>query len=180
MQSETTGVAGGTVATDETDRLIASDKVEGTAVYNRAGDRLGTVYNFMVDKYSGQVAYAVMSGRTGSTTVAATFAPSTKGAPTLSAVAKTSNSTDAPTSSFIEGTRKLAPFSTRNCLPPVLMIANMAVSRAFAAALGSPIGCVFLPDRPRVFLRKANGAESPRRAGTIEMSPPVSRRNPLS
>ena len=61
MQSETTRVAGGGVATDETDRLIASDKVEGTAVYNRQGERLGTVYNLMIDKYTGQVAYAVMS-----------------------------------------------------------------------------------------------------------------------
>lgn len=51
----------GTLATDETDRLIASNKVEGTAVYNRQGERLGDVYNFMVDKRSGQVAYAVMS-----------------------------------------------------------------------------------------------------------------------
>ena len=49
------------VATDETGRLIASNKVEGTAVYNREGERLGSVYNFMVDKMSGQVAYAVMS-----------------------------------------------------------------------------------------------------------------------
>ena len=49
------------VATDETDRLIASNKVEGTAVYNRQGERLGSVYNFMVDKRSGQVQYAVMS-----------------------------------------------------------------------------------------------------------------------
>ena len=49
------------VATDETGRLIASNKVEGTAVYNREGERLGSVYNFMVDKVSGQVAYAVMS-----------------------------------------------------------------------------------------------------------------------
>ncbi|MEO6717336.1 MAG: PRC-barrel domain-containing protein [Novosphingobium sp.] len=48
-------------AIDETDRLIASNKVEGTAVYNRQGDRLGTVYNFMVDKRSGRVEYAVMS-----------------------------------------------------------------------------------------------------------------------
>lgn len=46
---------------DETDRLIASNKVEGTAVYNRQGDKLGSVDNFMVDKRSGQVAYAVMS-----------------------------------------------------------------------------------------------------------------------
>ena len=49
------------VNADETDRLIASDKVEGTAVYNRAGERLGSVHNVMIDKYSGQVAYAVMS-----------------------------------------------------------------------------------------------------------------------
>ena len=49
------------VATDETSRLIASNKVEGTAVYNREGERLGSIYNFMVDKMSGQVAYAVMS-----------------------------------------------------------------------------------------------------------------------
>ena len=58
---QTTTGTGGNVATDETDRLIASDKVEGTAVYNRQGERLGSVYNFMVDKRSGQVAYAVMS-----------------------------------------------------------------------------------------------------------------------
>ena len=49
------------VEADETSRLIASNKVEGTAVYNRQGERLGSVYNFMVDKMSGQVAYAVMS-----------------------------------------------------------------------------------------------------------------------
>jgi hypothetical protein len=49
------------VATDETWDLIASDKVEGTAVYDRNGERLGSVYNFMVGKRSGQVAYAVMS-----------------------------------------------------------------------------------------------------------------------
>ena len=53
--------AGPSVATDETEELIASNKVEGTAVYNRQGERLGTVYNFMVGKRSGQVAYAVMS-----------------------------------------------------------------------------------------------------------------------
>ena len=61
MANTTTGTGGGSVATDETDRLIASDKVEGTAVYNRQGERLGDVHNLMVDKYSGQVAYAVMS-----------------------------------------------------------------------------------------------------------------------
>ncbi|MCB4823576.1 PRC-barrel domain-containing protein [Roseicella sp. GB24] len=46
---------------NETDRLIASDKVEGTAVYDRQGNSLGSVYNLMIDKVSGRVAYAVMS-----------------------------------------------------------------------------------------------------------------------
>ena len=49
------------IAVNETRRLIASNKVEGTAVYNRTGEQLGTVFNFMVDKISGQVAYVVMS-----------------------------------------------------------------------------------------------------------------------
>ena len=48
-------------ATNETGDLIASDKVEGTAVYDRNGTKLGSVYNFMVEKRSGHVAYAVMS-----------------------------------------------------------------------------------------------------------------------
>ena len=43
------------------DPMIASDRVEGTAVYNSAGERLGTIERFMVDKVSGQVEYAVMS-----------------------------------------------------------------------------------------------------------------------
>lgn len=42
-------------------QLIASDRVEGTAVYNRQGERLGKISNFMVDKASGQVRYAVLS-----------------------------------------------------------------------------------------------------------------------
>src|ERR1700730_18427245 len=48
-------------AIEKTDRLIASNKVEGTAVYNRQGERLGTVHNFIIDKFSGHVAYAFMS-----------------------------------------------------------------------------------------------------------------------
>ena len=55
------GAGGAGVNAEETDRLIASDKVEGTAVYNRAGERLGSVHNVMIDKFSGKVAYAVMS-----------------------------------------------------------------------------------------------------------------------
>lgn len=48
------------IATDETDRLIASNKVEGTAVYNGEREKLGSIYNFMVDKRSGRVEYAVL------------------------------------------------------------------------------------------------------------------------
>lgn len=48
------------VAISETDRLIASDKVEGTRVYNLGGERLGSIRNFMVNKRSGRVEYAVM------------------------------------------------------------------------------------------------------------------------
>lgn len=46
---------------NETNRLIASNKVEGTAVYDPNGEKIGSVYNFMVDKTSGKVSYAVMS-----------------------------------------------------------------------------------------------------------------------
>ena len=46
--------------TQEAHRLIASDRVEGTRVYNRAGDKLGSIKNFMVGKLSGQVEYAVI------------------------------------------------------------------------------------------------------------------------
>ena len=61
MQTYTTTTADQPVATDETDRLISSDKVVGTTVYDLQGEHLGSVYNLMVDKISGQVAYAVMS-----------------------------------------------------------------------------------------------------------------------
>ena len=46
---------------EETPALISSDRVEGTAVYNPDGDKLGTVDSLMLDKRSGKVAYAVMS-----------------------------------------------------------------------------------------------------------------------
>jgi hypothetical protein len=48
-------------AIDETGRLIASDRVEGTNVYGPDGDKIGSIHNFMVDKHSGKVSYAVMS-----------------------------------------------------------------------------------------------------------------------
>jgi hypothetical protein len=46
---------------DENLRLISSSKVEGTPVIGRNGEHLGKIENFMVDKYSGRVAYAVLS-----------------------------------------------------------------------------------------------------------------------
>jgi hypothetical protein len=57
----TASTSSGSVATDETNRLISSEKVVGTPVYNRAGEHLGSVHSLMLDKISGQVAYAVMS-----------------------------------------------------------------------------------------------------------------------
>jgi len=53
------------IPTDETERLIASNKVEGTPVYDRNGDRLGSIHNFMVDKFRGQVVYAVLKHGSG-------------------------------------------------------------------------------------------------------------------
>ncbi len=47
--------------TRETFNLIAADKVEGTTVYNRAGEKLGSVDNVMIDKINGKVAYAAIS-----------------------------------------------------------------------------------------------------------------------
>ncbi len=48
------------IATDETNRLIASNNVEGTTVYNAQREKLGSIYNFMVEKRSGKVEYAVL------------------------------------------------------------------------------------------------------------------------
>lgn len=56
------GATGGEgVALNETNRLISSDKVKGTLVYNQAGESLGSVYTLTIDKHSGLVSYAVMS-----------------------------------------------------------------------------------------------------------------------
>lgn len=48
------------IDTNENHALIASDRVEGTAVFNTEGERLGSIHNFMVNKRSGKVAYAVL------------------------------------------------------------------------------------------------------------------------
>ena len=48
-------------AVRETTTLIAADKVQGTDVFNNGGDRLGSVHDLMIDKQTGQVAYAILS-----------------------------------------------------------------------------------------------------------------------
>jgi hypothetical protein len=51
--SETASITSGT--------LIAAKKVNGTSVYNLAGDTLGSIDDIMIDKVSGRAIYAVMS-----------------------------------------------------------------------------------------------------------------------
>ena len=50
-----------TIARDETHDLISSEKVDGTAVFNRQGEKLGAIHHFMVGKRDGRVRYAVLS-----------------------------------------------------------------------------------------------------------------------
>jgi hypothetical protein len=45
----------------ETHHLIASDRVEGTQVRNTDGSTIGTIERVMIDKITGNVAYAVLS-----------------------------------------------------------------------------------------------------------------------
>ncbi len=61
MESHNTTVIDKPVEASETNRLISSEKVDGTAVYNSAGDHLGAVHHLMIDKFTGHVEYAVMS-----------------------------------------------------------------------------------------------------------------------
>jgi PRC-barrel domain len=53
MQTETTS--------RETRNLIASDRVEGTPVRGTDGTTIGTIERVMIDKLTGNVAYAVLS-----------------------------------------------------------------------------------------------------------------------
>ena len=41
--------------------MIESDRVEGTSVYDLQGNALGSIKRLMIDKITGEVAYAVMS-----------------------------------------------------------------------------------------------------------------------
>jgi PRC-barrel domain len=49
------------ILVSESHSLIASDRVEGTPVKRADGERIGTIQRLMVDKISGNVAYAVLS-----------------------------------------------------------------------------------------------------------------------
>jgi hypothetical protein len=57
LQSSNRGLEGD-ASRGETRTLIAASKVKGTVVYNRQGEALGSVYDVMIDKRSGDVAYA--------------------------------------------------------------------------------------------------------------------------
>lgn len=48
------------MTTESTSNVISSERVEGTTVYNQAGDKLGSIDDLMIDKMSGQVRYAVL------------------------------------------------------------------------------------------------------------------------
>jgi sporulation protein YlmC with PRC-barrel domain len=46
---------------DTRGHAIAASQVNGTNVYNTAGEKLGSVYDVILDKVSGKAEYAVMS-----------------------------------------------------------------------------------------------------------------------
>ncbi|MDB5662803.1 MAG: photosystem reaction center protein [Sphingomonas bacterium] len=46
---------------DNEHRLISSARIEGTPVFDKRAEKVGTVRSVMIDKRSGQVAYAVLS-----------------------------------------------------------------------------------------------------------------------
>ncbi|MBC7586084.1 MAG: PRC-barrel domain-containing protein [Tardiphaga sp.] len=46
---------------DETVSLIGSDKVQGSAVFDADGNKIGSIERLMIEKSSGRVSYAVVS-----------------------------------------------------------------------------------------------------------------------
>jgi hypothetical protein len=61
MEQDTATAARAETGLDTPNRLIASNRVEGTAVYDRQGEKLGRIEYFMVDKVAGQAEYAILS-----------------------------------------------------------------------------------------------------------------------
>ncbi|WP_172122471.1 MULTISPECIES: PRC-barrel domain-containing protein [unclassified Devosia] len=52
--------SGQDVYVKETHDLIGSDKVEGTKVFDRSGEHIGSIERLMLEKRSGKVSYAVL------------------------------------------------------------------------------------------------------------------------
>lgn len=48
-------------AADEAHRLISSNRIEGTPVYDRRAEKIGSIHSLMIDKHSGQVEHAVLT-----------------------------------------------------------------------------------------------------------------------
>jgi PRC-barrel domain protein len=46
---------------DEIERVVAAGRIDGSAVYSRTGNVIGTVDCLMIDKVSGKIAYAVVA-----------------------------------------------------------------------------------------------------------------------
>lgn len=61
LQENRTATNGQDPYVKDTASLIASDKVEGTAVYGRDGERIGSIQRIILEKRGGRVAYAVLS-----------------------------------------------------------------------------------------------------------------------
>ncbi len=48
-------------STHSSHSLIASDRIDGTVVYGSGGSKIGSIRQMMIDKITGNVAYAVLS-----------------------------------------------------------------------------------------------------------------------
>jgi sporulation protein YlmC with PRC-barrel domain len=60
-QSREIRMSGVANTSDTHGKLIAATKVNGTTVYDTVGEKLGSVYDIMLDKTSGKADYAIMS-----------------------------------------------------------------------------------------------------------------------
>jgi hypothetical protein len=61
MELQSAEVSGTQITGSKPHTLIASDRVEGTPVRRLNGEKIGTIQRLMIDKLTGNVAYAVLS-----------------------------------------------------------------------------------------------------------------------
>jgi sporulation protein YlmC with PRC-barrel domain len=47
--------------TDQSHQLISSARVEGTPIYNKMGEKLGTIHSVMIHKTTGHIEYALLA-----------------------------------------------------------------------------------------------------------------------